>query len=345
MHPAESRLISEVQYNCDVSDARFAGNYTMCVYLLKMREYYRWRHGFGFAENLSMSDVGEWVQQTESLWETLEDRQHTPLIVDGTSCDVFDDERINQRLPDRCLFSSGIGRFGKPVFVLAELVDVRHVDGMTVHIAGREFARELSAPPAMIRQNRLFIRRESLERMLWETVEEWRWHRRPGPMANVVAHYDFDRDESKALSDLLNDQLEQMLLHEVGEFRAGQLLGDDWDKLILEHAGSQVETIARAIRDCLADCLEVIPQLAESSRRELLDFYIAVLTPLRREMFPSIIKAYHQWLDDGSLGSIIDVAENGRQHFESLARELLELHRNGLLSDALYMPHFRQQAL
>ncbi|HSP01523.1 MAG TPA: hypothetical protein VLN90_08695, partial [Thioalkalivibrio sp.] len=37
-----SDLRQSVQRNCDIADARHAGNDTLCTYLLKMREFYRW---------------------------------------------------------------------------------------------------------------------------------------------------------------------------------------------------------------------------------------------------------------------------------------------------------------
>ena len=43
------QLASVVQHNCDVSDARHAGDYGMCSFLLKMREYYRWEHQLSFS--------------------------------------------------------------------------------------------------------------------------------------------------------------------------------------------------------------------------------------------------------------------------------------------------------
>ncbi len=46
----QQELISQVQHNCDISDANHAGNYTLCIYLLKMREYYRWIHALDFSD-------------------------------------------------------------------------------------------------------------------------------------------------------------------------------------------------------------------------------------------------------------------------------------------------------
>ena len=38
-------LTAAVQHNCNIADARFARNHVMCIYLIKMREFYRWEHG------------------------------------------------------------------------------------------------------------------------------------------------------------------------------------------------------------------------------------------------------------------------------------------------------------
>ena len=46
------QLASAVQRNCDISDARYAGDYGLCTFLLKMREYYRWENELPFARSL-----------------------------------------------------------------------------------------------------------------------------------------------------------------------------------------------------------------------------------------------------------------------------------------------------
>ena len=60
-------LSEVVQTNCDISDARHARDYTMCVYLLKMREYYRWAKGYGMTEALPRDELGNWVLKREEL--------------------------------------------------------------------------------------------------------------------------------------------------------------------------------------------------------------------------------------------------------------------------------------
>ena len=55
----------------------------------------------------------------------------------------------------------------KPVFFFAELERRETHEGYSLIVAGREYARDLAAPPAMTREHTIYIRRESLRRMLF----------------------------------------------------------------------------------------------------------------------------------------------------------------------------------
>jgi hypothetical protein len=50
-----NELISAVQRNCDISDAHHAGDAAMCIYLMRMREHYKWQSGTPCGESLDHS--------------------------------------------------------------------------------------------------------------------------------------------------------------------------------------------------------------------------------------------------------------------------------------------------
>ena len=54
-----NQLALTVQQNCHITDALHASNYSLCIYLLKMREYYRWEHRLPFSEPLQKQLVGD----------------------------------------------------------------------------------------------------------------------------------------------------------------------------------------------------------------------------------------------------------------------------------------------
>ena len=76
-------LARAVQYNCNISDARHGTDFSLCVYLMKMREYYRWEMRLPYGAALEKDQVGDWLQAREQLWEELEHAELEPIAVDG----------------------------------------------------------------------------------------------------------------------------------------------------------------------------------------------------------------------------------------------------------------------
>jgi hypothetical protein len=150
-------LADAVQHNCHISDARHGADYSLCIYLMKMREYYRWEQRLPYGAMLEKDAVGAWLQARERLWEDLEDAALVPLSIDGQAFDPYDADAINQVLtPQGLVYSSGLGNRAKPHFFLAELEQREHTGGYEVFVAASEYARDLTAPPAMTRGSSIF---------------------------------------------------------------------------------------------------------------------------------------------------------------------------------------------
>ena len=78
-----TKLISAVQRNCDISDAHHAGDATMCIYLMRMREHYKWQNGTPCGESFDHNLLGGWIEEREAHLSTLEDTVYTPIVLDG----------------------------------------------------------------------------------------------------------------------------------------------------------------------------------------------------------------------------------------------------------------------
>jgi hypothetical protein len=322
-----TRLSATVQHNCHVSDARHARNYTLCTYLLKMREYYRWEQGYPFNASLPREELGDWITGREVLWEALEEQGFEPLRLAQGEIDPFETSAINRELTMQGLvYSGGYGGHAAPHFFLAELLSKGERHGLPVLIAGREHARDLAAPPAMLLDGTLFIRRESVRRMLWEKIEEWRWKKHQDAMARALACYDFDADFDRALERMTDNEVESALLHEIGEWRAEEQLGQDWNALLLCVSGTRGELVARAVRDHLADCVSTLPALLEQENEAGLHFYFANLKGMRRELFPELGEAYQRWVADGQLNALHTQIEQGALRWLEAAHRLIGLH-------------------
>lgn len=320
------QLRTAVQRNCDVSDALFARNYTMCTYLLKMREYFRWDQGYALTDVLSGEAVGQWVEHREQLWESLARQDYGCLPLHPHCYDPFDNEAINETLtPLGLVYSGGYGGFGKPHFFLGQLLSTEQRDDLMIYISSCEYARDLTAPPAMIQGKHIFIRRESLRRSVWELIEEWRWTRHPGPMARVMDAYGFDGDAQTALERLTDDQVATVVLHELGEAEVSRQLGEAWEEMLATLVGLPAELTARAVRDHLADCLVTLPRLLEEGNAPPVHFYFAGLRGMRRQLFPEAVAAYDHWIQEGTLAPLEAVVHQGRERFGTLAQRMLEV--------------------
>lgn len=331
-----SALIDTVQKNCTIADARHARDMTMCTFLLEMREYYRWEMEIPYGARLPKDELGDWLNARESLWNTVEEEEFSPLPLNATGIDPFEAADINRTLiPQGLVYSSGLGHFRKPHFVLAELKRAEVRDGVQVLVAGCEYARDLIAPPAAMRDGAIFLRMDAVRRLLWNRYEEWQWKEKDTALGRAFAYYDFEHDVERGLDRMVDAESEAMILHEVGEARAESLLGADWNTMLGQLASRHAELLARAVRDHLADCMVTLPTLLEREAAGSLHFYLANLSGLRRALFPALPNAYEAWLDSGDATPLATLVKAAEAHWLKTARRLMTTyHRDPVKGDA-----------
>ena len=317
-------LAEAVQRNCDISDARHAGDYGMCTFLLKMREFYRWEQELPLTRALPREALGDWLSAREARWREIEAEDFEPLPLEAGEAEPMAAEAANRELlPRGVVYSAGYGRFGKPVFFLGALLRVEEREGLRVILSSCEYARELAAPPAMLQGRTIYVRQESVRRYLWEKIEEWQWRKAGNRMARALAGYDFVADPEAALGRMAENEIESMILHELGEARAGELLGPAWEDMLASVARTPAEVEARAVRDLLADCLVTLPVLIERGNLAALHFHFATFDAPRRELFPQALEAYEAVLASGSLRPLARAAAEGAERWLAEARARL----------------------
>ena len=75
-------LSSQVKHNCNISDARHWGYYSLCGLLLRLRELYRSEQGIPLWGKMPQEDIGRWIASRENLWRELEDKELTPITTE-----------------------------------------------------------------------------------------------------------------------------------------------------------------------------------------------------------------------------------------------------------------------
>jgi len=332
------RLISAVQRNCHISDAQYAGNYSMCTFLMKMREYYRWENDLPFGCTLAHDAVGDWLNEREETWRQLAEHPFETLPFGDVQIDPFDDDQINRRLtPQGYVYTSGLGLFGKPHFLLGSLQDVAEVDGATVYISACEYARDLVAPPAMTRGENIFVSQGALRRFIWERLEEARWSRQPdAPIRRAVDVLGTDLPAETVIDALAERETRTLVLHETGELRAGRVLGSGWDDMLASVVSTRAEFILRAVRDHLADCISTLPALVADDAVASLHFYFGNFSGMRRTIFPEAMEAYRRWRETGENYVLEELCAQGAARWRAVAESLVEAYaRDGRLRDEL----------
>jgi hypothetical protein len=327
-------IVGAVRQNCHISDAQHAGDLTLCTFLLKMRELYRWENAIPLTREMPRSEVGEWMNVRGQLWDEIEMASYVPIPLAGDEVDPFESRRINTALLERGLvYSGGYGRHCKPHFFLGELVRQEARHGFDIYVSGRELARDLEAPPGMYLDRTIFIRAEALRRWLWEKYEEWRWNKKNEAMGRAVACYPFDSAPEAALDAMTATETESIIFHELGEARVGEELGAAWENLLVTVMQSRAEIMIRAVRDLYADCLSTLPGLIERGEPAAIHFYFANLVGMRRKLAPELMTAYQHWLEQDDLAMLRDGMAAGAERWKTEADTLLALH--GELGDGI----------
>jgi hypothetical protein len=319
-------LVRQVQHNCDISDANHAGNYTLCIYLLKMREYYRWLSALDYTEELNSKGMGQWLRDKEETWDQVADEPFKPIEIENQRYDPFDHSPINTQInSDRLFYHAGIGQKAAQHFFIAELISQKQQDQVRISITGQEFARDLTAPPALSTQNEIIVRKESLKRMCWERYQEWNWNRLHNPMGKALSYYDFEKSIPEALEQMVEAEQDTLIQHELGEMAITQEFGEQWSAMMTGLLGSKAELLARAVRDNLADSMYTLPFLVKQGNTASLHFYFANLTNLRKQIFPTAIEAYQRWSESNDLSHLSDLAQQSTDHWTKTIHNILAI--------------------
>jgi hypothetical protein len=329
MSPHELGLLAKVvQTNCHIADARHAADMTLCIYLLQMREFYRWEEGIAPMHSLSHEAVGAWLSAREALWDQLEDSPWQALVVEGQTFDPFDVYALNHVLqPQGLVYGAGLTGPGRATFFLGELTSVQQRDGVTLWVCGREYARSLSSPPAALSENTIILRQESLQRWIWEKYETWTLRRSEGAFKSALDAYGYANDGEQALTRMAQAQAETLILHELGEVRVASKLGPDWGDMRSALGERRTELYARAARDLLADCLVTLPTLLERQDDASVHFMFSNFEGLGAHLFPRLTNAYTAWCA-GDSQSLSQALAYGATHWEQVCQQVLAMHRD-----------------
>ena len=296
-----------VRHNCDISDARDNGIYSICTLVLKLRNLYKWEHGIEPWEEPESADLLDWIEAKENLWQTLVQEPYQNLPLDSSAVAPWDTAEVNSMLAGTNLvYGSGYGRSMKAIFFLAEKIREESAEGCPVVILGREKATELASPFAMLQDGIISIRRAPLRFFFWDHIQDIRASSR-SPMHHALDHYGLLTDgrlNQQACRDrldtIVDTEIPIFIYHEVGERMQTTLGSDTLKKIIGKFPDSAIEFVVRTIKDILADTHPqgMINFIIREKREASLGFYVGFLDGLRKVLFPEILEAFQHFVLD-----------------------------------------------
>ena len=331
-----SAISAQVKKNCNISDSKFWGYYSLCGILLRLRELYRIETGLEPFEKIQQKDVGTWITERENLWRELEHSDYEEIALNGTVFNPFAVESINDVLGNEGLiYGAGYGLHMKPSFFLADILSKETIEGFHVCIAGKEHARDLSDNPAMLQDRTILVRAETIKYLLWQRFDEMRCNRTKEALVFAFSKYGIypedtpSEDTYKRIQKAARTEADTYVYHELGEAVEGEKIGNTWKLILTDLADGRAGLFARGVKDVLADTSEkgMLRYIIENRKEGSLGFYLVFLGGLRKLIFPEIVTAFRIFAGTGDWGIIDHAREAGYRRAEQYKTQLLELFR------------------
>jgi hypothetical protein len=333
--PDIDELIRQVRRNCDISDARHGGVFSVCGLALRLRDLYKWEKGLPPWEEGDPGEVLAWIGDREDHWETLAGAEYALLSVGGQRMDPFDTESVNSMLsPHKVYYGAGYARGLKPTFFLAMIEDRREVGGCPVYVLGREVARDLLTLPALSQGRTILLRRESAYRFLWDQIAY------AAPSARRALYTAMDAcglsDHRPAalrlgLPRLLEVQESIHLYHELGEIHETDFRRDLWQEIIAAFPLTRVELLARHVKDLLADTNACGPlrHICRTHDAAGLALYVALSDRVAKALFPELPACLEEFLHHGDWADVAQAVDVGHAAAKQRAAEIVAIYDDG----------------
>jgi hypothetical protein len=253
-------LIGQIAANCELASSLQAGSFSLCGLLLRLRLLYKWQHDLPPWREPEPEAVLAWIADMESSWDAREAEPLQDLRLNGLSLDPFEVEQVNAFVePEGLAYGAGFGRGLAPTFFLAELVEVRREDDLTVLVLDGELARDLAGNPAMRQGSLIYARRQCLAYFLWDHLadptQQGNRFLKAGWMIKGASPPALLRDpesHQEVWQKLVSGELEAVIRHEIGEARETSL-GRALPAILELFPQTPLEYWIRALKDALAD--------------------------------------------------------------------------------------------
>ncbi len=331
----DETLTKDIKFNCDVSDAKYWGFYSVCGLLMRYRDLYRSERTLKPWSEINRAEIAAWIHAKETRWPELEQQDFRYLTVGGKKFPPFDVAEINRAINGKGLvYGAGYGMYMKPSFFLGELKSIRKISGLTVYTSGKELVRDLFTSPGMLQEKTIFLRLEPLTVLLLYKHSELN-SRHSTALEDAFTQYGFpqrqllDNTFEQRMETAAERYAEVLLAHELAE--ASEELPEWKEILSLAEGDRQAEHFLRAVKDLLADTSEQGPyrKIITMRDRGALGLTIALTEGYRKVLFPEIREAYAALSRTPDWTVVEKARKTGYERFRSQRDDIVRIYRLG----------------
>jgi hypothetical protein len=341
-------LKRQILRNCDISDARHAGLFSVCGLALRLRDLYKWHHRLAPWQEDEAERVLAWIGEKEDLWESLLDMDYGELVIENQHLDPFDTTAINAALlPLGLFYGAGYAHSLKPTFFLARIKrreSMSNVPGnisgnLSVWHLGREYARDLLTLPAFTQDQAVVLRTETARMFMWDQMV----YINNSSRSALAFALEACCGGSDGSPDFLRRHLDRIMQiqhiifirHEIGELDESVFDRQTWRRLVADHPHSAVELLVRTLKDMLADTgpSGTLSYLIQCKETAGLGFYIAFLQGLTSCLFSELPMAFSGFMSDLDWTHMAAAATAARRKAEEYSLEIMDIYAQGRLHD------------
>jgi len=328
-------IARQVLQNCEISDARHAGLYSICGLALRLRDLYKWEKGLDPWEEKDSSEILDWIGNKEEKWEQILEADYKNLSIQDREYEPFDTKAINSILePHGLFYGAGYARSLKPTFFLAAIEDKSKARQYPVYTLDRELARDLLTIPALSQDNAILWRKESARMFLWDQML---YIKKSGcPALRFALEQCGLKDQHpktlhRNLATILTAQKETYIYHELGEIMDTVFDPNIWREIIAAYPHTPVELLARGIKDILADTNEYgsLRFFIRKRKAAPIAFYVAFIDGLAKVLFAELVSVFQEFAQTGNWKIIESAVDAGFHNAKHYAEQIISIYKTG----------------
>ena len=329
------KFIDSVRFNCDVTDARHAGIYSVCGLVMRLRDLYKWERRIPPWQEDASERVLEWIGDKETHWEGLLADEFQALSIDGQRFDAFDAAGVNQIInPMKLFYGAGYGHSLKPTFFLADIDDCLSVDGRPVQVLGKEHARDLLTLPAFSQDGQVVLRTEAGRMFLWDQILYLGNSGRKAFEFAAMRCGCADSDSKtirRHFDRIWKVQKNIYIRHEVGELEDEVFDREIWQQMLSDYPHTAVELLVRTLKDLLADTGDkgTLRYLIRHRDAAGIGLYMAFGNGITRMLTQPLICAFDDFIAGTDWPRIAEASHTVRQALIAYTRQVMTLYGEG----------------